>query len=118
MVNRRRRQQSLDREPTVPFLLFIERAAVGDPITVEVDRPMALHPKVVGFWRDGEFTKVQKIVETRYEHGETYFRVVTDRGCFDLRRFRRPDPRTLHMRSEWELSAELDAVEMSWRESS
>lgn len=76
---------------------------------------MALHPKVAGFWRDGEFARVLKIVETRFEHGEQYLRVVTDRGCFDLRRFRRPDPRTLRMHSAWELSAELDAVEMQYQ---
>ncbi len=98
----------------IPHLLFIERAAVREPITVEVDRPMALHPKVAGFWRAGEFTRVQKIVETRYEHGEIYLRVVSDRGCVDLRRYRRPDPRTLRTHAAWELCAELDAVEMPW----
>ena len=98
---------------SIPHLLFVERAAVADPITVEVDRPMALHPKVAGFWRAGEFTRVQKIVETRYKHVETYLRVVSDRGCFDLRRYRQPDPRTLRTHAVWELCAELDAVELS-----
>lgn len=76
---------------------------------------MAVHPKVAGFWRNGAFMRVLKIVETRYEHGETYFRVVTDRGCYDLRRFRRPNPRTLQTHAVWELCAELDAVEMPRR---
>jgi len=105
MVNERRHD--------LPHLLFVERVAFAEPISVEMDRPMALHPKVAGFWRNGEFRRVLKIVDTRYEHGETHLRVVTDRGCFDLRRFRRPEPRTLRMDSIWELCAELDTVELS-----
>ena len=99
----------------IPHLLFIERVAFAEPITVELDRPMALHPKVAGFWRNGEFARVLKIVDARYEHGETHVRVVTDRGCFDLRRFRRPDSRTLRMDAIWELCAELDTVELTDR---
>lgn len=100
------------REREVPFYLFIERAAVADPVTVEVDRPLALHPKVSGFWRSGEFYNVLKIVETRYEHGETFFRVLTDRGCVDLRRFRKPDPRTLRSQVAWEVCSDLDAIDI------
>lgn len=98
----------------IPRLLFLERSATAEPITVELDRPTALHPKVSGFWRNGEFTRVVKIVDTRYEHGETFLRVVTDRGSFDLRRFRRPESRTLRMDTTWELCAELDTVEIPW----
>jgi hypothetical protein len=103
-----------ERRQDIPHLLFIERTAVAEPITVELDRPAAFHPKVAGFWRNGEFVRVVKIVDTRYEHGEMFLRVVTDRGCFDLRRFRRPESRTLRMDSTWELSAELDTVEIPY----
>ncbi len=97
----------------VPQLLFVERAVRTDPITVEVDRPFALHPRVTGFWRDEQFVRVVKIVETRYEHGETYFRVVTDRGCMDLRRFQLRDPQTMRSRVAWEVCAELDSFEIT-----
>ncbi|MEX0765766.1 MAG: hypothetical protein ACRDFA_08705 [bacterium] len=104
-----------ERQSDLPHLLFVERTALAEPITVEMDRPMALHPKVAGFWRNGEFARVLKIVDTRYEHGEIHLRVVTDRGCYDLRRFRRPKSQTLRMDSTWELCAELDTVELSYR---
>ena len=85
---------------------------MADPVSVEVDRPLALHPKLVGFWRTGEFYRVRKIVETRYEHGETYFRAVTDRGVVDLRRYHHIDARTLRSHVAWEVCAELEAVEI------
>lgn len=96
----------------LPELLFVERAVVADPITVELDRPAAVHPRVSGFWRGGEFHRVIKIVETRYEAGETFFRTVTDRGCVDIRRYRQIDPRTLRASVAWEACAELDAAEI------
>lgn len=105
------RVEELERSE-IPHLLFVERAVVADPVSVEVDRPLALHPKAVGFWRNGEFHRVLKIVETRYEHGETYFRMVTDRGCGDLRRYHAVDPRTLRSHVAWEVCADLDAIEM------
>ncbi len=98
--------------PKIPLLLFVERAVVADPVTVELDRPRALHPKVSGFWRNREFHRVLKIVETRYEHGQTYFRMVTDRGCVDLRRYHQRDPRTLRGRVTWQVCADLDAAEI------
>lgn len=98
--------------PQLPELMFVERAAMADPISAEIDRPAAVHPKVTGFWRNGEFYRVVKIVESRYETGEAYFRVVTDRGYFDLHRYRRSDPRTLRQNVGWELCAELDAIEV------
>jgi hypothetical protein len=106
------RQYPGSTEGDLPTLLFLERAAVVEPVHVEVDRPMAMHPRVTGFWRGGDFYRVVKIVETRYEYGETYLRIVTDRGCVDLRRARVTDPTTLRTRTEWELSAELDAIEI------
>lgn len=96
----------------LPELLFVERAVVADPITVEVDRPAAVHPRFSGFWRGGEFYRVIKIVETRYEAGETFFRTVTDRGCVDIRRYRHIAPRTLRASVVWEVCAELDALEV------
>jgi len=95
---------------TITPLLFIETAALAETVSVEVDRPRAVHPLVTGFWRDHEFHRVLKIVETRYEYGETFFRVVTDRGCADLRRYRATDPRTMRTRVAWELCAEVSAV--------
>ena len=96
----------------LPELLFLERAVVADPVSVEVDRPAAVHPRVTGFWRAGEFVRVVKIVETRYEVGERFYRIVTDHGCFDLRRYRRIDPHHLRFSVAWEICAELDAVEV------
>lgn len=96
----------------LPELLFVERAVVTDPVTVEVDRPGAVHPRATGFWRHGDFYRVIKIVETRYEAGETFYRTVTDRGCVDLRRFRRIDPRTMRLSITWEVCADLDAIEI------
>ncbi len=101
------------KEDAIPQLLFMERAVVADPISVEVNRPLAMHPQVTGFWRGGEFSRVLKIVETRYEHGETYFRVVTDRGCADLRRYHRTELQTMRSRVAWEVCADLDAFEIS-----
>ncbi len=103
------------RTEAIPRLLFIERAATAEPVNVEVDRPRAVHPKVTGIWRDGAFSRVRKIVETRFEYGAMYLRVVTDHGCVDLRRHRVSDPRTLKMRTAWEICADLDAVEITMR---
>lgn len=93
-------------------LLFIETAALAEPVSVELDRPHAVHPLITGFWRSKEYHRVLKVVETRYEYGETFFRVVTDRGCADLRRYRAADPRTLRTRIAWELCAEVEAFEI------
>lgn len=79
---------------------------------MEVDRPQAVHPRVTGFWRSGEFSRVRKIVETRYEYGEMYVRAVTDRGSVDLRRYRATNPRTMKTATVWELCGELDAIEI------
>lgn len=109
----RRGEASERHDETVPQLLFVERTAHVEPITVELDRPLAVHPRVTGFWRGGEFARVLKIVETRYEHGETYFRVVTDRGCVDLRRYHARTAQTTRSRVAWEVSADLDAYEIT-----
>lgn len=94
----------------LPPLLFIETAALAEPVSVEVDRPQAVHPQITGFWRNGEYHRVLKVVASRYEYGEMFFRVVTDRGCMDLRRYRAGDARTMRARVAWELVSEMDAV--------
>jgi hypothetical protein len=93
--------------------LFIERSRVTEPVVVEVDRPLAYRPRVVGFWRGMDFHVVTRLVATRREHDATYYRVVTDRGAFDIRNIRRMDPRTLRIWRAWELCAELDAVPLA-----
>ncbi len=98
-------------EVDIPRLLFIERAAVAEPVSVEMDQPGVSRPRVAGLWRGGRFYRVLKIVETRHEHGVIYLRVVTDRGCMDLRRRHQVDPRTLRSQRVWEVCADLDAVE-------
>ncbi len=93
-----------------PDLLFVERAERADPIVVEVDRPLAFRPRLVGFWRGSEFYIITRTVAVRREHDVTYHRVVTDRGAFDLRYIRRMDPVTVRSRRVWEVCAELDAI--------
>lgn len=100
-------------DPLLPRLLFLERAALIEPVSVEVDRPGAVHPRVTGFWRGDAFHRVVKIVETRYEYGEMYVRAVTDDGAVDLRRRRVRDAATMRTRTVWELCAELDTVDIS-----
>jgi hypothetical protein len=90
--------------------LLLERERLDEPIIVEVDRPMAYRPKIVGFWRQTEFYLVTRTVATRAEHDARYHRVLTDRGAFDLRHIRRMDPVTLWARRVWELCAALDVI--------
>jgi hypothetical protein len=97
-------------EPDPGDLIFIERARTLEPVVVEVDRPMAYRPRLVGFWRGTEFHLITKMVTTRREYDAVYHRVVTDRGAFDLRHIRQMDPLTLRMRRAWQLCAELDAI--------
>jgi len=99
-------------EPILPRLLFLERAALVEPVSVEVDRPHAVHPRVTGFWRGSEFHRVVKIVETRYEYAEMYVRAVIEGGAVDLRRRRVRDPQTMHAGTVWELCGELDTIEI------
>ncbi|MDI6772385.1 MAG: hypothetical protein QME77_07315 [bacterium] len=96
-----------------PGMLFIQRAAIADAITVEVDRPLAFRPRLVGFWRGNEFHLIARVVATRREHDAIYHRVLTDRGAFDLRSIRRADAVTLRFRRCWEVCAELDAVPLA-----
>jgi hypothetical protein len=92
------------------YQVFIERKALDEPVVVELDRPLAIRPRLVGFWRGKEFHLVTRIVTTRREHDVTYLRVLTDRGTFDLRYIRRMDAITLRARRRWEVCAELEAI--------
>jgi hypothetical protein len=107
-----RYRRALERIREEPRLLFIERTAVRDPVVVEVASGPARH-RLSGFWRETDFYRVNRVVETRREHDAIYYRVITDRGCFDLRRYRRMEPWTLRLSVRWELTAELDAIEVT-----
>lgn len=92
-----------------PRLLLVQRAALREPVAVETAGPRA---RPTGFWRAGEYYAVRRVLETRREYHAAYFRVVTDRGAFDLRRLRWLDPWTLRVRRTWELIAAHDVVEV------
>ena len=99
-----------------PLIILVERRRLAEPVDVEIDRPLAYRPKVVGFWRGGaEFHLVRRVIQTRREHDAIYYRLITNRGAFDLRHVRRMHPITLRARREWELCAELDAVPIGRR---
>jgi hypothetical protein len=98
------------------LIILVERRRLAEPVDVEIDRPLAYRPKVVGFWRGGvDFHLVWRVVETRREHDAVYYRLITNRGAFDLRHVRRMHPITLRARREWELCAEHDAVSIGRR---
>jgi len=107
---RRAHDRRRNSEPRDADVVFIERVEHDDPIVVEVDRPMAFRPRLVGFWWGEAFFQIARVVTTRREHDVTYYRVLTDRGAFDLRYIRRMDRITLRARRRWELCAELDAI--------
>lgn len=111
-----RYRRALDRLKAEPRLLFIQRAALREPVAIEWRRAPLVFS---GFWRfstgksQSRFYRVQKIVETRREHDSAYFRIITDAGCFDLRRYRSLELWTMKPSARWELTAELEAVEMT-----
>lgn len=107
----RRYRRRLDRAREDPQLLFIERAALQAPVAVE--RSGAGTRALAGFWRERDFYHIRRVAEIRREQDALYYRVITDRGCFDLRRFRQMDPWTLRPFVTWELTAELDAIEVA-----
>ena len=107
----RRYRRVLERVREQPRLLFIEREALRAPVAAEVARDGA-RSRPSGFWWGTEFYRVERIVETRREHDAIYYRVITDRGCFDLRRYRSLEPWTLRPSVGWELTAALDAIEV------
>lgn len=109
----RMREPAYDQDTQV---VLVERRRVAEHIDVEIDRPLAYRPKIVGFWRARTvFHLVTRVLEIRREHDATYYRVLTDRGAFDFRHVRRMHPVTLRVRREWELCAELDPVPVARR---
>lgn len=106
-----RYRRRLDRAREDPPLLFVERAALQDAVAVE--RSGAGVRALAGFWRGSDFYQIRAVAEVRREQDAVYYRVITDRGCFDLRRIRQMDPWTLRLTVAWELTAELDAIEVT-----
>jgi hypothetical protein len=105
-----RQGRNARREDEPSDVIFIERATVREPIAVEVDRPQAYRPRLMGFWRGEEFYRIVRVIATRLEHDAIYHRVLTDRGAFDLRHIRVMNSLTLTVRRCWEVCAELDPV--------
>ncbi len=92
-----------------PHLILIERRALCEPVVVETE-PSGRRPRPTGFWRGTIFYRIIRILERRLERGESYLRVLADRGCFDLHRVSEMDPWTWKTQGRWELVAELSAV--------
>lgn len=107
----KRYRRRLDRVRDDPQLLFVERATLADAVAVE--RSGAGTRGLAGFWRGEDFFRIRRVADVRRETDAVYYRVITDRGCFDLRRIRQMDPWTLRPIVTWELTAELDAVEVT-----
>lgn len=100
------------REPD-PYLLLVERRALREPVVVETDPSGRARP--TGFWRGMQYHHIVKILERRWERGESYVRVLADRGCFDLRHVTDIDPWTWRAQGRWELVAELQAIPLQRR---
>jgi hypothetical protein len=96
------------RVPSPAYLLLIERRVLAEPIAVEPDP--AGRPQPAGFWRGKGFHRIVRVIERRFERGESYLRVLTDQGCFDLRRVSELDPWTWKLRERWQLTADLAAI--------
>ncbi len=107
----RRYRRRLDRAREDPHLLFVERAALQEGVAVE--RSVTGGRALAGFWRGEDFYQIRRVAEVRREQDAIYYRVITDRGCFDLRLIRQMDPWTLRLEVAWELTAELDAIEVT-----
>lgn len=108
-----RRTSFRRREPDAFDLVLIQQAVLADPVTVELDRPLAFRPRLVGFWRGSAFSRVTRVLALRWEHGVTFYRVLTDAGAFDLRHARRMDPVTLRVGRHWELCAEHAVIPLA-----
>jgi len=107
----KRYRRKLDRAREDPPLLFVERTTLADAVAVE--RSGAGTRGLAGFWRGEDFYQIRRVAEVRRETDAVYYRVITDHGCFDLRRLRQMDPWTLRPIVTWELTAELDAVQVT-----
>jgi len=98
-----------------PFLVLVERRVLREPIVVETgseDR----RPRPTGFWRGTKFYHIIRVLERRWERGESHVRVLADRGCFDLLRITEIDPWTWRAQGRWELVAELAAIPLARRQ--
>ena len=78
---------------------------LAEPIVVETE-PAGRRPRPTGFWRGTAFYRIVRILERRWERGESRLRVLADRGCFDLRRVTDVDPWTWRTEGRWELTAD------------
>lgn len=107
----RRLRRTMDRARQQPRLLFVERAPLQVPVVTELSGNRG-RSRPAGFWREKAFYRVERIVDIRREHDAIYYRVITDRGCYDLRRYRQLEPWTLRPSVGWELTAELEAIEV------
>ncbi len=107
----RRYRRALARAREHPHLLFVEREALRAAVAAEVARDGG-RARPSGFWWGTEFYRVERVVETRREHDAIFYRVITDRGYFDLRRYRSLDPWSLRPGIGWEVIAALDALEV------
>lgn len=92
-----------------PHLVLIERRVLCELVVVETE-PSGRRPRPTGFWRGTAFYRIVRVLQRRLERGESYLRVLADRGCFDLRRVSEMDPWTWEPHGRWELVAELSAV--------
>ncbi len=108
-MNRRRGARRRPKYPPNAHLILIERRATREPVVMEV-QPEGPRPAPTGFWRGETFYRIVKILGRRFEKGETFLRVLADRGCFDLHRATDVDPWTWRVRGRWELTAELTAM--------
>ncbi len=111
-MNRCRRR---DGRPGGPrgHLVLIERRVLREPVVIETE-PSGRRAHPTGFWRGTAFYRILRILERRWERGESFLRVLADRGCFDLHRVSEMDPWTWKTRGRWELVAELAAVPVRW----
>jgi hypothetical protein len=96
-----------------PYLVLVERRALREGIAVEAEPSRRSGP--TGFWRGRDFYRIVKVLERRRERGESYLRVLADRGCFDLHHVTEIDPWTWQAQGRWELVAELQAIPIERR---
>lgn len=85
--------------------MFIERRAVEAPVAAEV-----VEARPTGFWRGRRYYEIRWIFGRRIEQDARYYRVRTNRGCFEVRHTIVRDPWTWEARSEWAITAALTVV--------
>jgi hypothetical protein len=90
-------------------LILIERRVVSEPVIMEMEKG-GHRPRPTGFWRGTKFHEITRVLSRRGERGVAYLRVLSDRGCFDIRRVTEIDPWTWKSKGRWEIVAELSAI--------